>query len=202
MSANYILKILTLGDTTVGKSSIVLRYAEDKFNENNALATIGIDFKIKQIYRGGELIKVSIYDTAGQERFQNIIKHYYRGANGVLLTYDITNRGSFEKLGFWLNDLKENSDSMEDLYICLIGNKIDNEDEREVTTEEANIYAKDNNMPYFEVSAKTGQGIKKLFDDVIKGAMIKMLNSTEKGDNARLSFLDKLDFKPKKKGCC
>ena len=61
MSANYILKILTLGDTTVGKSSIVLRYAEDKFNENNALATIGIDFKIKQIYRGGELIKVSIY---------------------------------------------------------------------------------------------------------------------------------------------
>ena len=202
MSANYILKILTLGDTTVGKSSIVLRYAEDKFNENNALATIGIDFKIKQIYRGGELIKVSIYDTAGQERFQNIIKHYYRGANGVLLTYDITNRGSFEKLGFWLNDLKENSDSMEDLYICLIGNKIDNEDEREVTTEEANIYAKDNNMPYFEVSAKTGQGIKKLFDDVIKGAMIKMLNSTEKGDNFRLSFLDKVDFKPKKKGCC
>ena len=202
MSANYILKILTLGDTTVGKSSIVLRYAEDKFNENNALATIGIDFKIKQIYRGGELIKVSIYDTAGQERFQNIIKHYYRGANGVLLTYDITNRSSFEKLAFWLQDLKDNSDNIEDLYICLIGNKIDSEDKREVTTEEANIYAKNNNMPYFEVSAKTGQGIKRLFDDAIKGAMVKMLNSTEKGDNFRLSFLDKLDFKPKKRRCC
>ena len=202
MSANYILKILTLGDTTVGKSSIVLRYSDDKFNESNTLATIGIDFKIKQVYRGGELIKVSIYDTAGQERFQNIIKHYYRGANGVLLTYDITNRSSFEKLDFWLQDLKENSDDIEDLYICLIGNKIDIEDKREVMSEEANKYAKDNNMPYFEVSAKTGEGIKKLFDDVIKGAMIKMLNSTERLDNFRLSFLDKVDFKPKKKGCC
>ena len=205
MSVNYILKILTLGDTTVGKSSIVVRYADDKFNENNILSTIGIDFKIKQIHRGGELIKVSIYDTAGQERFQNIIKHYYRGANGVLLTYDITNRNSFEKLGFWLQDLKENSDNIEDLYICLIGNKIDSEDKREVTTEEANLYAKNNNMPYFEVSAKTGQGIKKLFDDVIKGAMIKMLNSAEKEDNFTISFLDKVDIKdinPKKKGCC
>ena len=106
MSEKYIIKILTLGDTTVGKTSIVLRYADDKFLDNNALSTIGIDFKIKKIKRGGESIKVSIYDTAGQERFQNIIKHYYRGANGILLTYDITKRSSFEKLDFWYTDLK------------------------------------------------------------------------------------------------
>ena len=202
MSSKYIIKILTLGDTTVGKTSIVLRYSDDKFHDNNILATIGIDFKIKQINRGGESIKLSIYDTAGQERFQNIIKHYYRGANGVLLTFDISNRSSFEKLDFWLNDLKENSDNIDELFICLIGNKLDKEDKREVSKEEANKYARENNMPYFEVSAKTGQGIKILFDEVIKGAMIKMLNSTEKEDNFRLSFLDKGDYKPKKKWCC
>ena len=202
MSSKYIIKILTLGDTTVGKTSIVLRYSDDKFHDSNNLATIGIDFKIKQINRGGESIKISIYDTAGQERFQNIIKHYYRGANGVLLTFDISNKSSFEKLNFWLKDLKENSDNIDELFICLIGNKLDKEDKREVSKEEANKYARENNMPYFEVSAKTGQGIKNLFDEVIKGAIIKMLNSTEKEDNFRLSFLDKGDYKQKKKWCC
>ncbi len=105
MSTNYIIKILTLGATQVGKTSIVLRYSEDKFNYNK-IATIGIDFKIKIIKKGNERIKVSIYDTAGQERFKNIVKHYYKGANGVLLIYDITKRDTFEKLEFWLEDLK------------------------------------------------------------------------------------------------
>ena len=98
--SKYIIKILTLGDTEVGKTSIVLRYADDKFNDSK-ISTIGIDFKIKQINKGGESIKVSIYDTAGQERFQRIIKHYYRGANGVLLTFDISNKNSFEKLNYY-----------------------------------------------------------------------------------------------------
>ena len=200
--SKYIIKILTLGDTEVGKTSIVLRYADDKFNDSK-ISTIGIDFKIKQVNKGGESIKVSIYDTAGQERFQRIIKHYYRGANGVLLTFDISNKNSFEKLNYWIQDLKENADNINDLFICLIGNKIDKEDKREVSIEEANKFAQENNMPYFEVSAKTGEGIKNLFDEVIKGAMIKMLNSEEKEvDNFRLSFLDKDECKPKKNFCC
>ena len=200
--SKYIIKILTLGDTEVGKTSIVLRYADDKFNDSK-ISTIGIDFKIKQINKGGESIKVSIYDTAGQERFQRIIKHYYRGANGVLLTFDISNKNSFEKLNYWIQDLKENADNINDLFICLIGNKIDKEDKREVSIEETNKFAQENNIPYFEVSAKTGEGIKNLFDEVIKGAMIKMLNSEEKEvDNFRLSFLDKDECKPKKNFCC
>ena len=202
MSEKYIIKALTSGESTVGKTSIVLRYSDDKFLDNNALSTIGIDFKIKKIKKGGESIKVSIYDTAGQERFQNIIKNYYRGANGILLAYDITKRSSFEKLDFWYKDLKENSDKFEDLFICLVGNKIDKEESREVSIEEANKYAKDKNLPYFEVSAKTGKGIKKLFDEIIKGSMIKLLTSNEKEDNLRLSFLDKEDYKPKNKMCC
>ena len=200
MSSKYILKLLTLGDTTVGKTSIVLRYSDDKFIDTNA-ATIGIDFKIKQIIKGGESIKVTIYDTAGQERFQNIIKHYYKGANGIILTYDISNRSSFEKLEFWLKDLEENGDII-NLYICLVGNKNDKEDQRQVSLEEADKYAKEKNLPFFEVSAKTGKGIKKLFDNMIKGAMIKMLNKEEKEDNLRISFLDKEEYVSKNKICC
>jgi small GTP-binding protein len=205
MSTNYIIKILTLGETQVGKTSIVLRYSEDKFNYNK-IATIGIDFKIKIIKKGNEKIKVSIYDTAGQERFQNIVKHYYKGANGVLLIYDITKRDTFKKLEFWIEDLKENADNIDNLFIYLIGNKNDMEEKREVSFQEATDFAKDKQLPYIEVSAKTGNNIKKLFDEVIKGAMTKMLTN-ENSENSinetiRLSFLDKEEKISKNSACC
>ena len=104
MSAKYIIKILTLGDTSVGKSSIVLRFTEEKFDDNQ-FSTIGIDFKTKFIKRGDSSIKVLIWDTAGQEKFQNIARQYYKGANGVLLIYDIGNRKSFQRIDFWLKEL-------------------------------------------------------------------------------------------------
>ena len=205
MSTNYIIKILTLGETQVGKTSIVLRYSEDKFNYNK-IATIGIDFKIKIIRKGNEKIKVSIYDTAGQERFQNIVKHYYKGANGVLLIYDITKRDTFKKLDFWIEDLKENADNIDNLFIYLIGNKNDMEEKREVSFQEATDFAKDKHLPYIEVSAKTGNNIKKLFDEVIKGAMTKMLTNENKensiNESIRLSFLDKEEKIPKNSACC
>ena len=205
MSADYIIKLLTLGETEVGKTSIVLRYSDDKFHDNK-IATIGIDFKIKIIKKGNEKIKVSIYDTAGQERFKNIVKHYYKGANGVLLIYDITKRDTFEKLEFWLEDLKENSDNLNNLFIYLIGNKNDMEEKREVSFQEATDFAKDKKLPYIEVSAKTGNNIKKLFDEVIKGAMTKMLTNENKensvNESIRLSFLDKEEKIPKNSACC
>jgi len=204
MSTNYIIKILTLGATQVGKTSIVLRYSEDKFNYNK-IATIGIDFKIKIIKKGNERIKVSIYDTAGQERFQNIVKHYYKGANGVLLIYDITKRDTFKNLDFWIKDLEDNSD-IDNLFIYLIGNKNDMEDKREVSWVEASNYAKEKKLPYIEVSAKTGNNIQKLFDEVIKGAMTKMLTNENKdnslNESIRLSFLDQEERTPKKYLCC
>jgi small GTP-binding protein len=204
MSTNYIIKILTLGATQVGKTSIVLRYSEDKFNYNK-IATIGIDFKIKIIKKGNERIKVSIYDTAGQERFQNIVKHYYKGANGVLLIYDITKRDTFKNLDFWIKDLEDNSD-IDNLFIYLIGNKNDMEDKREVSWVEASNYAKEKKLPYIEVSAKTGNNIQKLFDEVIKGAMTKMLTNENKdnslNESIRLSFLEQEERTPKKYLCC
>ena len=205
MSADYIIKLLTLGETEVGKTSIVLRYSDDKFHDNK-IATIGIDFKIKIIKKGNEKIKVSIYDTAGQERFKNIVKHYYKGANGVLLIYDITKRDTFEKLEFWLEDLKENSDNLNNLFIYLIGNKNDLEEKREVDFEEANKFAKEKNIPYIEVSAKTGNNIKKLFDEMIKGTLTKIITNEKKENNLsnsiNLSFLENEETSSKNKMCC
>ena len=204
MSANYIIKLLTLGDTEVGKTSIVLRYSDDKFHQNK-ISTIGVDFKVKMITKGNEKIKIYIYDTAGQERFKNIVKHYYKGANGILLIYDISKRITFEKLQFWLDDLKENAD-IDNLFIYLVGNKNDKKEEREVTFEEGNKFAKEKNLPFIEVSAKTGENINQLFDDMIKGTILKIVNFDKKYNNLsnsiNLSFLDKESVCQRKKFCC
>ena len=204
MAAKYIIKILTLGDTMVGKSSIVLRFSEDKFDDNQ-FATIGIDFKTKYIKIGDSSVKVLIWDTAGQEKFQNIAKQYYKGANGVLLIYDISSRKSFERINFWLKELKENN-RIDELFICLVGNKIDLEEKRVISKEEGENYAKENNISFFEVSARTGKGINDLFFRVIKGAMDKVFSTidiSEGDDKVRLSsFLEKGEFKDKNKRCC
>ena len=194
MSAKYIMKLLTLGDKNVGKSSIILRYSDNKFNERTN-ATIGIDFKSKLIQKGNEIIKVTIYDTAGQERFNHIIKSYYKGTNGVLLIYDITDRDSFQKINFWLEDLKNNADDINNIFMYLVGNKKDLSDKRKIDYKEASDFAKEKKLPYIEVSAKTGDNIKQLFDEMIKGTMINMLSKEKKensnGQSIRLSFLDK-----------
>jgi len=203
MSEKYIIKILTLGDQSVGKSSIVIRYSDNKFSDT-FLSTIGVDSKRKIIKVKGEKVKVSIWDTAGQEKFQNIVKQYYNGANGILLIFDITNKKSFEKINFWYNDLI-NKIKKEEIVIYLVGNKVDLEENRQITIEEAEKYANDKNIPYFEVSAKSGDGIKKLFDDITNDIMDKILNFNEKEDNddkLRVSFLERENFKPKTNKCC
>ena len=204
MSAKYIIKILTLGDSLVGKSSIVLRFSDNKFNET-FLSTIGVDSKRKILKIKGEKVKVSIWDTAGQEKYQNIVKQYYNGANGVLLIFDIANKKSFERINFWYNDLKK-SVNTDEVLICLVGNKLDLNDKREVAKEAAEKFSKENNMLYFEVSAKSGEGIKELFDDATNKIMDKVLKMSQKEedeeDKARFSFINTDDFKQKEKKCC
>ncbi len=204
MAAKYIIKILTLGDTQVGKSSIVLRYTEDKFDDNQ-FSTIGIDYKTKYMKMDDSSVKVLIWDTAGQEKFRNIAKQYYKGANGVLLIYDICSRKTFERVEFWLKELKENN-RIDELFICLVGNKSDLEDKREISIEEGEKYAIDNNILFLEVSAKSGKGITDLFKKVIKGALDKVYTKIEKEEGeekVRLSsFLEKIDVKEKHRRCC
>jgi small GTP-binding protein len=158
------------------------------------------------IKKGNEIIKVTIYDTAGQERFNYLIKNYYKGTNGVLLIFDITNRDSFNKIDFWLQDLRDNADNIDNIFIYLIGNKIDLEEKRQVSFEEANEYANKKNMKYLEVSAKTGQNIKKLFEEMIKGSILNIIKkgnmNNPSNPTIRLSFLDKEEQPVKNERCC
>ena len=202
MSAKYIIKILTLGDTLVGKSSLVLRFSDDRFDDNQ-FATIGIDFKTKYIKIGDSSVKVLIWDTAGQEKFRNIAKQYYKGANGVLLIYDVTNKKSFERIEYWLKELKENN-QINELDTCLVGNKIDLEG-RVISKEEGEKFAHDNNIKFFEVSAKTGEGIKDLFNSITKGAIDKVFQANKEDNEDKkqiFDYLDKKNFGKKKKKCC
>ena len=202
MTAKYIIKILTLGDTLVGKSSIVLRFSDNRFDDNH-LATIGIDYKTKYIKVKDASVKVLLWDTAGQEKFRNIARQYYKGANGVLLIYDVCDRKSYERIGFWMDELKQNNE-IEQLYIILVGNKIDLEEKRVVTREEAEKYAEDNNINYIEVSAKTGEGILDLFNEVTKGTMDKVFNDQDNNEDKEKikTYLDTNNNRKRKKKCC
>ena len=202
MTAKYIIKILTLGDTLVGKSSIVLRFSDNRFDDNQ-LATIGIDYKTKYIKVKDASVKVLLWDTAGHEKFRNIARQYYKGANGVLLIYDVCDRKSYERIGFWMDELKQNNE-IEQLYIILVGNKIDVEEKRVVTREEAEKYAEDNNINYIEVSAKTGEGILDLFNEVTKGTMDKVFNDQDNNEDKEKikTYLDTNNNRKRKKKCC
>ena len=202
MTAKYIIKILTLGDTLVGKSSIVLRFSDNRFDDNH-LATIGIDYKTKYIKVKDASVKVLLWDTAGQEKFRNIARQYYKGANGVLLIYDVCDRKTYERIGFWMDELKQNNE-IEQLYIILVGNKIDLEEKRVVTREEAEKYAEDNNINYIEVSAKTGEGILDLFNEVTKGTMDKVFNDQDNNEDKEKikTYLDTNNNRKRKKKCC
>lgn len=204
MSEKYIVRVLTLGYTDVGKTSILLRFTKNQFHDKY-VSTIGIDFKSKPLkINNNTTVKVLVWDTAGQEKYKGIVRSFYNKANGILLTFDITNKDSFERIDFWVQELKKNI-GIDDLYIVLVGNKKDRTEERQVSFEEAEKYCLDNNFGgYFEVSAKTNEGINELFVDVAKGALTKIMmkDEGESDGNIRLSHLNKSDFKQKNKACC
>ena len=128
------IKIMTIGETKSGKTSIISRYCKGSFSEGNYLSTIGIDFQIKNLVINNKNIRIQIWDTAGQERFRNIAKNYFQSSNGFILVYDITSKESFEKLEYWINQINENAPL--NTKTVLIGNKIDLEKNRQVTKEE------------------------------------------------------------------
>jgi Ras-related protein Rab-8A len=159
------LKLLLIGDSSVGKSSLLLRFAEDSFNQS-FISTIGVDFKTRSIELDGEQVKLSIWDTAGQERFRTITAAYYRGANGIILVYDITSEVSFNNIRSWINNIEEHaSDS-----VCkiLVGNKCDMEDKRQVSTAQGQNLAKEFNIKFFETSAKADINVEKAFQAIAR----------------------------------
>ncbi|KAJ8337060.1 hypothetical protein SKAU_G00382800 [Synaphobranchus kaupii] len=159
------LKLLIIGESDVGKSSLLLRFTEDKFDPELA-ATIGVDFKVKTVTVDGNRAKLAIWDTAGQERFRTLTPSYYRGAQGVILVYDVTKRETFTKLGIWLNEL-ETYCTKNDMVKMLVGNKIDKEN-REVDRNEGLKFARKHSMLFIEASAKTRDGVQCAFEELVE----------------------------------
>ena len=157
-------KIIFLGDQYVGKSSILNRFYQDKF-EPDYQATIGLDFHSKNVEINNNVVRLLLYDTAGQEKFKSLIPMYIRDANIIIVVYDISNKDSFTHTEHWVNETKDLK--REDAIFILVGNKIDLEDKRVVQTKEAEDFANEKGFIFHEVSAKTGAQIQELFEQKI-----------------------------------
>ena len=201
------IKLIFLGDVGVGKSSIMTRYLRDSFSENYQ-ATIGLDFILRTIKIKNKEYNLAFYDTAGQEKFRSLIPMYIRDAKIILLVYDITKKESFDNLNIWLESLK---DIKEDIILYIVGNKSDMKKERQVLKEEGKKFAKEKNFGFKEVSAKTGDGIKELFEIKIineikhkmkiEGAEKNIIENNIKENNIELKKGEELKNN-EKKFCC
>ena len=157
------LKLLIIGDSNVGKTSILLNYTDNYFPESH-LATIGVEYKVKEIKTNKYNIALQIWDTAGQERFRSITKSFFRNTNGILFVYDITNRKSFQSVKDWIKDSELHDSGFEKI---LVGNKIDLKEKREVNTDELTEYGMKKKIDTIETSAKERINIDEAFQKII-----------------------------------
>jgi Ras-related protein Rab-8A len=173
---DYLIKLLLIGDSGVGKSCCLLRFSEDSFTPS-FITTIGIDFKIRTIELDGKRIKLQIWDTAGQERFRTITTAYYRGAMGILLVYDVTDERSFENIRKWFTNVEQHA--TENVNKILIGNKCDWEEKRVVSTERGELLAQELNIPFLEVSAKTNHNVDLAFRSLARQIKERIRDTTK-----------------------
>ena len=198
----FIFKVLLLGNSNVGKSSLFLRFVDDIWNDT-FVPTIGVDFKIKTFNIDEKKIKMQIWDTAGQERFKNIIASYYRGAHGILLIYDVTDKESFKNLSNWLIEIEKNASK--NVLKVLIGNKTDLEDKRVITYSQGKEFADSYGLKYIETSAKKNMNVNEAFETL--GRELMQASDDKKigkpRDNKKISVTKAEDLnQEQKKGCC
>ena len=167
MSDDCVYKVLLLGDSTVGKTCFLLRYCDKTFKEAY-LSTIGLDYRLKNItLKNGKNIKLQIWDTAGQDRFRAITKNYYKGANGIILLYDVTNLQTYENVKNWIIQIKEEANP--NVIIFLAGNKIDvNKEDKVVSTEDGQKISEEYKLPFYETSAKSGINVNEIFEELVE----------------------------------
>ena len=189
-----ILKLLTLGNSCVGKSSIVIRYTENKFY-SSYLTTIGVDFLRKVITVGDKEINLQIWDSAGQEKYNSISKQYYNKADGIILVFDLNSRMSFDGMMNWLEEIEVSTEK--GIPIVIVGNKCDLAT-REITTDEAYEFAETKNIPYFETSAMTGHNINEAINKLVEIA----LEFQEKKNNDNKKVVTLNTNGGNKEGCC
>ena len=188
-------KILILGDSKVGKSCFLTRYA-DKTYQEDYLSTIGMDYKIKNYeLENGDIIKLYIWDTAGQDRFRSITSNYYKGADGIILIYDITKQETFNNVRNWITSIKEEAPAK--VVLILVGNKVDDEKNRAVPKSEGEKIADEYNLPFLECSAKSDINVTETFDVLVK----KIVEINPKSKQGQKLQQNRIVFGEKKKFC-
>ncbi|XP_010558194.1 PREDICTED: ras-related protein RABC2a-like [Tarenaya hassleriana] len=194
-------KILLIGDSGVGKSSLLVSFISSSVED--LAPTIGVDFKIKQLTVAGKRLKLTIWDTAGQERFRTLTSSYYRGAQGIILVYDVTRRETFINLSdVWAKEIELYSTN-QDCVKVLVGNKVDRESDREVSREEGVFLAKELKCLFLECSAKTRENVEQCFEELALKIM-EVPSLLEEGSNAvkRNISKQKPEHMAQQGGCC
>ncbi|XP_040564547.1 ras-related protein Rab-21 [Lepeophtheirus salmonis] len=205
--ANFNFKIVLLGEGCVGKTSCVLRYVDDQFNERH-ITTLQASFLNKRLNVRGKRVNLSIWDTAGQERFHALGPIYYRDANGAILVYDITDLDSFRKVKVWIKELRKMLGNK--IILVIVGNKTDIEEKRHVEPNMAEEYAKSVGATHFHTSAKLNTGIDELFLELTKQMISVALNnksdsknsSGEGGTGNRIHIFDDTSPSSPRNRCC
>jgi len=162
---DYLFKVVLIGDSGVGKSNLLSRFTRNEFNLESK-STIGVEFATKSIQTENKTIKAQIWDTAGQERYRAITSAYYRGAVGALLVYDISKRMSYDNVSRWLKELRDHAD--QNIVIMLVGNKKDLRHMRQVQTDEAKEFCKQNKLFFIETSALADSNVTTAFETILK----------------------------------
>ena len=202
--AEISLKILLVGDSAVGKTTLLIKYIEDKFSDTH-ITTIGVEYKDKVITINGRKVNLQIWDTSGQERYQAITKNFYRNADGIIFVFDVTKEESFKHLKDWLNS---SQDCDKEFKRIIVGNKIDLEEKRVIDKDRIDHFAEKENIQCFETSAKNGANVDVIFQKI--GELI-LANKTEeeireeyiiRPHSASTLSKDSNHAKKKKKKCC
>ncbi|CAM6089138.1 unnamed protein product [Calypogeia fissa] len=196
---DYLFKLLLIGDSGVGKSSLLLRFADDSYLETY-ISTIGVDFKIRTVELDGKTVKLQIWDTAGQERFRTITSSYYRGAHGIIVVYDVTDQESFNNVKQWLNEIDRYAS--EDVNKLIVGNKSDRANDKVVDSQTAKAFADEVGIPFLETSAKSAINVEQAF--MTMAAEIKRRMASKPTMNAAKPATVRMNGQPlaQKQGCC
>jgi len=201
---DHLFKLLIIGDSGVGKSALLLRFADNVFS-TNYITTIGVDFKIRTLIVGGERVKLQIWDTAGQERFRTITSTYYRGTHGVIIVYDVTNGESFANVKRWLDEIEQNCETVNKV---LVGNKNDDPSRKVVLNTDAQRFADQMSVKLFETSAKDNINVEEMFMAITRHVLQTKQAQQRLGENnetvhlSRISSAGRSGTNKTKSKCC